>query len=191
MIKGEDLKRLINFSDAIIAVAITLLVIPLTDLFQHFSGKNLTTVLSSTEFTSKFSSFLISFFVIYSIWETHRKIFSNIDKISITVSKYNRLWLLFMILIPAATMVNIGYANNLGIYIYGLILIVNILLLQLIKKRTGQKHNTFEYTTLQLLIISLVLLTIFPNLGHGVYYILILDSPINHLKKKRLTKSSK
>lgn len=191
MIKGEDLKRLINFSDAIVAVAITLLVMPLTDLFQHFSGQNLATVFGSTEFISKFSSFLISFFVIYSFWESHRKIFSNVDEISIPVSKYNRLWLLFIILIPAATMVNFGYNNNLGIYVYGVILITNIALLQLIKKRTGQHANPIEHTTLQLLILCLVLLTIFPNLGHGVYYLLILDSPANRLKKKLMTQTKK
>lgn len=191
MIKGEDLKRLINFSDAIVAVAITLLVIPLTDLFQNFSGDNLLHVFTSIEFSAKFSSFLISFFVIYSVWETHRKLFSGINEISIAVAKYNRLWLLCTILIPAATMVNIGYVNNLGIYIYGLILIANICLLQLIKKRTGQHANTFEHTTLQLLIICLVLLTIFPSLGHGVYYLLILDSPVNRLKKKLMTQTKK
>lgn len=191
MIKGEDLKRLINFSDAIVAVAITLLVIPLTDLFQNFSGRDLSTVLRSADFTSKLSSFLISFFVIYSFWETHRKIFSKIDKISISVSKYNRLWLLCTILIPATTMINIGYKNNLGIYIYGLILIANIVLLQMIKKRIDQDSIIFEHTTLQLLIVCLIILTIFPDLGHSVYYLLILDSPTNHLKKKIVNKSKK
>ena len=188
MIKGEDLKRLINFSDAIVAVAITQLVIPLTDLFQNFSGDNLLHVFTSIEFSAKFSSFLISFFVIYSVWETHRKLFSGINEINIAVAKYNRLWLLCTVLIPAATMVNIGYSNNLGIYIYGLILIINILLLQIIKKRVGQVSTTFEHTTLQILILCLILLTIFPNLGHGVYYLLIFDASINRLKKWMITK---
>jgi Predicted integral membrane protein len=179
MIKDEDLKRLINFSDAVVAVAITLLILPLTDLFQNFSNNNLLSVIESPSFISKLSNFLISFFVIYFLWETHRTIFSNVNEISNSVSRYNRVWLLSIIMIPAMTMITTKSNNNFGIYIYGFGLIVNILLLQIIKAKITANNNIFKNTTLLLIVIALILLTIFPKLGNSIFYLLLLRRPLN------------
>jgi len=50
MIKCEGLKGTINFSHAIVAVSITLLVIPLTDIFQNFSRNERPSVIGSADF---------------------------------------------------------------------------------------------------------------------------------------------
>lgn len=191
MIKGEDLKRLINFSDAIVAVAITLLIIPLTDLFQDLSGTDLSKVLQSTDFTSRLSSFLISFFVIYSFWSSHRQILSKVKELSASTERYNFLWLLSIVLIPSATMINVGYSTNIGIYIYGIILIASIGLLQMIKKSTTNGVHGLESSILLLLICCLIILTIFPKIGHSIYYLLALESPVNHIKKRILNSIKK
>lgn len=178
MISGENLKRLINFSDAIVAVAITLLVIPLTDTFQNIPHDHLLAVLESSAFVGRLANFLISFFVIYSIWEGHHQLFESIETISRRVAKLNQLWLLSVILIPATTMINMVGQGNLGIYIYGGSLMISLLILQIIKAQLKPGYDIFKSSILTSLMIALLLITIFPQLGYFVYYILLLSIPL-------------
>lgn len=47
MIKGSELSRLLNFTDAVVAVAITLLIVPLTDIFNNFRHVDVNKVITS------------------------------------------------------------------------------------------------------------------------------------------------
>ncbi|MDI4585122.1 DUF1211 domain-containing protein [Oenococcus sp. UCMA 14587] len=187
MIKGEDLRRIINFSDAIVAVAITLLVIPLTDIFQKVPQRNLINILSSASFYLKFSGFLISFFVIYSFWENHHKTFSAVTQINNTVARLNKFWLLSIVLIPATTMINMSEQNNIGIYIYGIVLIINLLLLQKIKTILRPGYKIYSSSILIMLLLCMIIITIFPKFGQTVYYLLLLGRPIKYFFPKIFT----
>lgn len=178
MIKGEQLTRLLNFSDAVVAVAITLLVIPLTDLFRSGSEQSIGHILGSYEFAATFSSFLISFFVIYSFWESHHRLFANVTEISDRVAKLNRLWLLSIILVPATTIINMSSQDNVGIYIYGGVLIINTLLLRIIKSRLTPSYKIFANSLMWALVLCLIVVTIFPQIGHGTFYLLLLSIPL-------------
>lgn len=179
-IANENLRRLINFSDAIVAVAITILVIPLTDLFQDLSNTDLTSVFSSVDFQSRITNFLISFFVIYAFWNRHAAIFADKTEISVTVAKLNRLWLLTIVLIPSTTMINLDLTNNVGVYIYGGMLILSMSILMIIKAKVSPESKKRVNTTLLLLLICLIVLAIFPTLGHNVYFLLLIEIPLNH-----------
>lgn len=178
MIKGEQLTRLLNFSDAVVAVALTLLVVPLTDLFQAGTDKSISKVLGSVEFAMTLSGFLVSFFVIYSFWDSHHRLFAKADEISQKVGKLNRLWLLSIILVPATTIINISSEDNLGIYIYGGILILNTLLLRRMKNLLNPSYKILASSLLWSLVLCLVVVFIFPKIGHGTFYLLLLSIPL-------------
>lgn len=188
MIKEKELDRILSFSDAIVAVAITSLVLPLTDLFSDIGQKSIPAIFNSIEFISAISSLFISFFVIYGYWSKHRRIFNGVTEISNKVEKLNRLWLFTIILIPAATNINFTNQNVLGIWIYGLLLIFSTLILQKIDCKLHDDVKLFHSYTLNLLILSLVLVYIFPQLGHSVYYILFLGRPLKRIIRKKKEK---
>ncbi|MFY8331264.1 TMEM175 family protein [Vagococcus carniphilus] len=184
MIKGKDLNRLISFSDAIVAVAITLLVLPLTDLFRNTEHPSIDRIIHSYEFISTFSSLLISFFVIYGFWNKHRKIFYDVDEIPISVDKINKFWLFSVILIPAATNINFNSNNVLGIWIYGMTLIFSTLMLQLMDVQIHPGVKLYHNNLLVILLICLLIVSIKPEMGQSVFYLIFLSRPLRRLFPK-------
>ena len=92
--------RLVAFSDAVVAIAITLLALDLpvpTGLtmksFLHSVGHNI----------DHYVAFLISFVVIAAAWRRYHGVFRYIERVDAQVRNYNVLWLLMIILNPFAT----------------------------------------------------------------------------------------
>ncbi len=116
--RGFD--RLVNFSDAVVAIAITLLVLPLTDLAGDKESYE-----SVGEFFEKnsavFQAFLISFVVLANYWLIHHRIFEWIDSYDPALAWLNIGWLMFIVLIPFTTEVitNLGFAAGGGVLYAG------------------------------------------------------------------------
>ncbi|MGO4301766.1 TMEM175 family protein [Leifsonia sp. RAF41] len=94
----RGLDRLVNFSDATVAIAITLLILPLVDEASQIGN------LSFAEFLGKNSwemiAFVISFAVIARFWVVHHRIFESVRDYNAWVVWFNFLWLLAIVVIP-------------------------------------------------------------------------------------------
>jgi uncharacterized membrane protein len=95
-------ERLTFFSDAVVAIAITLLALELpvplaktNDGFLHEIGKD----------QQAYIAFLISFAVIAAHWYGHHRMFRYVTGLNGRVVRWNMLWLLMIILTPFATKV--------------------------------------------------------------------------------------
>lgn len=97
--RGFD--RLVNFSDAVVAIAITLLVLPLTDVAADLGGKSASELLN--EYQSSIMAFLISFVLVANYWLVHHRMFEYIDDYDGWLTWLNMLWLLLIILLPFST----------------------------------------------------------------------------------------
>jgi uncharacterized membrane protein len=93
-------ERLTFFSDAVIAIAITLLAIelPLPDgssvkLFWHSVGHEI----------GHYGSFLISFIAIAAAWDSHHDLFRYVRRVDTRTRTLNTSWLLMIVLTPFAT----------------------------------------------------------------------------------------
>ncbi len=95
----RDLERLINFSDAVVAIAITLLVLPLLDLADELGP--LADLLSDGG--SRIMVFFITFVVVASFWLNHREIFEGVDRGTETLTWLNVLWLMTIAFLPFPT----------------------------------------------------------------------------------------
>lgn len=98
--KNLSLERLVFFSDAVVAIAITLLALdirvgPTPTGRLHFSDIG--------ELWKPLLAFVLSFFNIANFWRTHHAFFAHIDKIDERLLWYNMLWLLFIVLFPFST----------------------------------------------------------------------------------------
>ncbi len=96
--------RLIYFSDAVIAIAMTLLALEL----PVPTGKTDAEVWHS--FTrmlhNEYLSFLISFVVIGVFWLAHHQFFRKIHAVDAMMRRLNLIWLLLIVLVPFATRVD-------------------------------------------------------------------------------------
>jgi uncharacterized membrane protein len=94
----KNLERFVNFSDAVMAIAVTLLVLPLVERATNAH------IHSYSEFMSSFSHllliFLLSFVVICRYWEVHHDIFNGIKSFNVRLFWLNAAWLISVALIP-------------------------------------------------------------------------------------------
>jgi len=92
--------RLTLFSDAVVAIAITLLAIDLP--VPH--GPTVSEFLASVRHEGEhYAAFLISFFVIAAAWGDHHGIFRYVRRVDTRLRTLNTLWLLMIVLNPFAT----------------------------------------------------------------------------------------
>jgi uncharacterized membrane protein len=98
--KNLELDRLVFFSDAVVAIAITLLVFNLkitkTDN-DHLTFADLANAWKI------FIAFFLSFFIIAIFWKIHHEFYVHIRKISNTLLWLNIGWLLFIVTLPFTT----------------------------------------------------------------------------------------
>jgi uncharacterized membrane protein len=92
--------RLMTFSDAVVAIAITLLALDLpvptgNTMFGFWS--------SLRHDDGRYVSFLISFGVIAAAWSHHHEVFRYVDRIDSRLRTFDLFWLLLIVLIPFAT----------------------------------------------------------------------------------------
>jgi uncharacterized membrane protein len=102
-VEGNAAERVIFFSDAVVAIAITLLALalPVPAGFDGMSNGQLLHELRHD--WGEYFPFLISFVVIANHWTVHRKVFRYVNRLNTKVIVANMVWLLMVILIPFAT----------------------------------------------------------------------------------------
>jgi uncharacterized membrane protein len=95
--KNLDLERLVFFSDAIVAIAATILVFGLK--IDIPPNKHITFADIGNEWP-RFSSFVLSFFIIALFWKIHHEFFHHIKTVNNVLLWFNIIWLLFIVLLP-------------------------------------------------------------------------------------------
>lgn len=100
--KAVAAERLTFFSDAVIAIAITLLALELP-LPHGANNKDL--LHSVAEHRGEYLAFLISFVVIGAHWSGHHRVFRYVETMGGKLSLLTLLWLLMQVITPFATKV--------------------------------------------------------------------------------------
>ncbi len=139
------IERIAFFSDAVFAIAITLMAIeihpPLVKkgdtaavVWEHFK-----------EILPEFIGLLVSFWLIASVWLRHHQLFKYVDNFDIRFMVIN-LWLLFtIILYPFSTgflftSIFHGAATKLQVFFYLGVPLTSNLIVYLMYKRVNRKH---------------------------------------------------
>ncbi len=108
--KEFQLDRLILFSDAVFAIAITLLVIEIkVPLIEHANSHQIMDALK--EKFSEFFGFFLSFAVIGQFWITHHRMFGYVTGYTNGLLWLNLLVLFWIVLIPFTSGLNSHYGN--------------------------------------------------------------------------------
>ena len=110
--KEFQLERLILFSDAVFAIAITLLVIEIKipELHDHVTDKALLRELG--HLVPKFIGFLVSFMLIGLYWSIHHRMFGFVTAYNRKLLFLNLFFLFFIVLMPFSTGFYSEYAGS-------------------------------------------------------------------------------
>ncbi len=115
--KNLELERLIFFSDAVVAIAITLLALELkvTPRGPHLTFADIACAWHS------FAAFFLSFMIIAVFWVNHHRFFVYIKDIDSKMMIYNICWLLFIVLLPfTSSLVSNDFFNKPAMLMYSI-----------------------------------------------------------------------
>jgi uncharacterized membrane protein len=95
-------ERLVFFSDAVVAIALTLLILPLTDVVGG-ADKADSSIKVITDNQWLVYSFLLSFVVIMRQWINHHRLFAQVKAYTMPLLLVNMAWVLTIAILPFPT----------------------------------------------------------------------------------------
>jgi hypothetical protein len=95
---GRPFDRLINFTDAIVAVAITVLVLPIVELRPKAGEETVWKVIGDN--TGQLVTFAFTFIIVAFMWRIHNRIFSRLAGFDDAIFWLNLMWLILIVLLP-------------------------------------------------------------------------------------------
>jgi uncharacterized membrane protein len=99
---GRGFERLVNFTDAVIAIAVTLLVLPLVEIPQELGeGEHLGEVFA--DHRAEFGAFALSFLVIWVLWLAHHHTMEYFKAYDSTLMRLHMIWLFTIVTLPFST----------------------------------------------------------------------------------------
>jgi uncharacterized membrane protein len=137
--RDHGLDRLIYFSDAVFAIAITLLVL---DIRLPHDAPSLEQALADT--LPRIFAFVLSFMVIGIYWLNHHKLFSNVTAATLPLLRINLLLLLFVTFLPFPTAVLAEHAPAATAVIFYALSVAALGTMHFIVTKTALKPATMD-----------------------------------------------
>jgi uncharacterized membrane protein len=195
--RGFD--RFITFLDAVVAIAITLLVLPLAEVL---AGEHLPEHVADvfTENAARFGAFLLSFAVIARLWTGHHRLVERVGGYDTAFVLVNLGWVLTIVFLPFATQLGAAYPTHdrLAVAVYvGTITLSSIFLAvaavlvwrRPALRRTGiTEQDAFPraaFLTTGALVVAFALGTAFPAVNYYGLLLLLLTGPVDRLLPRR------
>ncbi|AMM21321.1 hypothetical protein AX769_15775 [Frondihabitans sp. PAMC 28766] len=192
----RGLDRLVNFSDATVAIAITLLILPLVDVAGEARHETLGTVLYDNR--GLLISFVVSFAVIGRFWLVHHGLFEYVHSYSRALVFANFVWLAGIVFLPFAANVlsgSDGQPSISALYIGTMIVITGAAAAMdwiLIHDSTLSDADEVKDLSLApaiafviLLALALVIAVLFPTINLYALFVLFLVGPLTHVLRRR------
>lgn len=112
-ISENTTSRIINFTDAIVAIAATLLILqPIDAAADTGMGQSVPEVLSAN--ADQLLGFAVSFVVIGHFWLLHRRLFRMVKEFTQLLYWFNLLWLFSIVFLPYPTALLAGRTDDPG-----------------------------------------------------------------------------
>lgn len=195
---ARGLDRLVNFSDAAVAIAITLLILPLVDIAPEIERHTLGFVLAHNVGTV--TGFVVTFAVIGRFWMVHHQVFEWVADYDYVLAWVNMLWLFSIVFLPFAanllSHVNGQSSAVFGLYVGTMVLASGSMTLiewMLTRKPAlmrsevrGKVDLLRSMVPTVLLVVALILAVLIPSVG--LFWLLLLfgASPLEQLVRKVL-----
>jgi uncharacterized membrane protein len=196
--RGFD--RIVNFSDATVAIAMTLLVLPLVDIGGETGHHESLWELLSENYYTVFA-FILSFLVIWSMWTNHHRVMEYFADYDSRMMTLHLIWLLTVVSIPFTTelIANPDFYLHGGTALYVAVLLVTSLSLHLLGAH-GRRHPQllhdhdevkawlaapYTWTTVIVMAVILVIVLLVPSIGAWPLLLLVVDGFVETQIQKR------
>lgn len=191
--RGID--RLVFFSDAVVAIAITLIVLPLVDDARNVGDASVWLFLH--EHSADLVSAGVSFYAIAAFWLHHHGLFGRATGYTTVLLWSNMLWLAGIVFLPIATVLQVGPSSARGgtvLYLATLTFIMVVSRVQsMVLVRSGLLADTAEHlrsrirwtTWIPPVILGLatIAVAVFPRIGLWALTGLALQRPLERLSR--------
>ncbi|WP_460655835.1 TMEM175 family protein [Kribbella endophytica] len=191
--------RLVLFTDAVVAIAVTLLILPLVEVVTESKTEGLTAVEVITEHRPQIFTFLLSFVVIVRFWLVHHRVFEHVRRYNTRLIQLNLGWLLLIVILPFPTEIIGSFETSRftsGLYI-GTILVLSLFqsgLVLMIRRHPdiedpdnpvtrGELINSI--VTAGLFALAFVLAALIPKVGFYALFLLFLTPVISRPLARR------
>jgi uncharacterized membrane protein len=191
----RGLDRFITFLDAVVAIAMTLLVLPLTEVI---GGTHLPPHVADvfTQNGARFWAFLVSFVVISRLWLAHHRMTERVGAYDTAFVVVNLGWALTVVFLPFATQLTSAYpaVDRLAIAVYLGTLVLSSVFLSvaaaLVWRRPVLRRESVTaaeavpwaaLSTTVALLLALVVGIAFPRINYYALLILFASTPVERL----------
>ena len=181
--------RLVGFSDGVVAIAITVLILPLVDAASDYNGDVGQFVV---EHVGNLLLFLLSFAVIGNFWINHHRMWENVTSYNGALLWANLVWLLSIVFLPFPTALLAdspsGDRATYALYVGTMVLTTAAsLLMQLVIVRHPQLQADdvrgtlglgSSITPLGVMVVALLISQLFPSVGLWGLALFAVSGPI-------------
>lgn len=195
----RGLERLIFFTDAVVAIAITLLILPLVDAASESTETGRTAAEFFVEERGQILAFLISFAVIARLWVAHHALFEHVASYNTRIVVLSLVWAFTIVVLPLPTAMSAEFDSEpltVGFYIGTMF--VSSLILTLLALTVRGDHRleasanpiastnvAASASTTLLFVVAFVLGTFVPGVTYWALLVLLLSGPVEALLNRR------
>lgn len=196
---GKGFDRIVFFSDAVVAIAISLLILPVVDVFADDQGRAIGEIF--TDEAGSLLAFVLSFVVIARFWLAHHQIFERVHSYTTPMLVANMFWLLTIVFVPLPTQLagtnddndKLVYAIYIGtLFIVSAALVLLAYTMQIAPETHVDPANpprALEGVSITaLMIVALILAITVPGLGMWSMFVLFLTAPIERWRHARVSR---
>ncbi|MFJ6535259.1 TMEM175 family protein [Paenarthrobacter sp. NPDC091711] len=196
-------ERLQAFTDAVVAIALTLLILPLMESVGELADHDGTTAQWLAEEQYALLGFVLSFILIAVFWVHHHKLFRSVKRVDSGLLWLTVAWMFTIVVMPVATSLSTQMTSDWAqplVYIGTLFATSLMLLLARIYLRShADLHDMADYDAVMgiraswivsgLFLAALVLAVVIPGAGNWPLLLMLLSEPLQRLDRRRGSRS--
>ncbi|MET0998904.1 MAG: TMEM175 family protein [Marmoricola sp.] len=196
----RNAERMKFFTDAVVAIAMTLLILPLLDSVSAAAEEGLGTADYLSENGSQLFAFVLSFVIIARFWYSHEKLFSPVERWTGTLMLLNVGWMLTIVFLPVTTaMVGLMKTDRLQIAVYVGTMLVSSLILGAMTVVVRRHPETWSgevgpskgevagaVAVVVLFALALLVALVVPGAGYLPLLLLLLSNPLEAVLERRM-----
>ncbi len=195
----RGLDRLVFFTDAITAIAITLLILPLVDSVAQAAEAGLSPAQFLAGKADEFTAFALSFAVIARLWVAHHSTFEHVKAYKGPLLLLNLGWAFTIVFLPLPTVMLAEFATGpitVGLYIgtmalsslaltATLLLIRKQPLIELESNRVEGRKIFGSIATTVGFLLALLLGLLVPAINFWALFLVLLTAPLQQIYNRR------
>ena len=188
-------ERMKFFTDAVVAIALTLLILPLLESVSDAATHHLSTAQVLREHGNQIFSFTLSFVVVASFWNLHHRVFEHVEYVTPPLNTLNFAWMFTIVFLQFSTaLVGSQPTDRLLLLLYiGTMTLCSLCMsgMSLLTTRSremqgslltsGSSSLAHSLASSVLFVAALLLALLVPRVNFYALLLLLFTSPLRHL----------